>query len=346
MPEVVSRRSLAHAVGADEHDHLPEVRVLAHHLVRLGALLERERAREHRQDLALRDQLVGAIRLVGVREVRADDRLLAHPEVAHVEREREAGRGAAGDDLAERAAHEHAREERRRADVLEHDVAVDAAGGLADRLAEALDLGEVGLAGGVGERVVAPVDDRVRAEAAAEVGLVLARDDGDRVRAVQPAELDRHRAEPAARAPHEHVVPGLERGLVDEHPVGREVDEAVGRRLRPGQVLRLRQQLLRLHEAVVGERAPVRLVGPDLLLRAGHRVEPVALRALAAALVAVHDDLVAGLPARHARPDRRDDAGGVGAADVEVVAGVAEDRHGLRRGRPRRCCSSRPPPSP
>ena len=181
---------------------------------------------------------------------------------------------------------------------------------------------------------LAPVDHRRGAEPLAELDLVLGRDDRDGVRAVQPAQLQRHRAEPAAGAPHEHVVAGLHAGLVDQHAVGREVDERVGRRLLPRQVLRLRHELLRLDARVVGERAPVGLVAPDLLLRAGHRVEAVALRALAARLVAVDDDLVAGLPALDARTDGRDDARGIRAADVEIVAGIPEDGHRLAHRRP------------
>src|SRR6184192_2653133 len=82
------------------------------------------------------------------------------------------------------------------------------------------------------------------------------------------------------------------------------------------------------------EAAPVRLVRPDLLPRAGHRVEAVALRTLAAALVAVDDDLVAGLPARHARADALDHPRRIRAGDVEVVAGVPEDRDREAHRRP------------
>ena len=189
--------------------------------------------------------------------------------------------------------------------MLEHDVGVAPAGGGADRLAEPLHLGDVRLARvAVDEVELAPVDHGRGAEALAEVDLVLGRDDRDGVRAVQAAELQRHRPEPAAGAPHEHVVAGLHAGLVDQHAVRSEVDERVGRRLLPRQVLRLRHELLRLDARVVGERAPVGLVAPDLLLRAGHRVEAVALRALAARLVAVDDDLVARLPALDARTRR------------------------------------------
>ena len=203
------------------------------------------------------------------------------------------------------------------------------------RLAEALDLVEDALAGvRVGQRELAAVDDGGGAQLADQLDLVVGGDNGDGVGPEQRAQLHRERAQPAAGAPHQHVVAGLDAGLVDQHPVGGEVGEPVAGRLLPGQLRRLGQQLLGLHLAVLGEAAPVGLVGPDLLLGAGHRVEPVALGALAAALVAVDHDLVAGLPAGHARADALDDARRVGAGDVEVVAGVAEDRDGQPQRRP------------
>src|SRR6185312_16655814 len=159
-------------------------------------------------------------------------------------------------------------------------------------------------------------------------------DDRDRVRAVQRAQLHRERAQAAAGAPDEHVVAGPDPGPVDQHPVGGEVGQPVRRRLLPGQLGRLRQELLGLDEAVLGEAAPVRLVGPDALARARHRVAAVALGALAAALVAVDDDLVALLPAGHARADSVDDPRRVGAGDMEVVARVAEDRDRQAGGGP------------
>ena len=95
------------------------------------------------------------------------------------------------------------------------------------------------------------------------------------------------------------------------------------------------QQLLGLDLAELGERAPARLVAPDLLARGGERIEAVDLGILVGGLVAVDDDLVAGLPAGHALADLPDDPGGVGAADVVVLVGVvAEHRDGLAERRP------------
>ncbi len=271
---------------------------------------EREHLGQHRLDLALGDQPVGALALIGVGEVAADDRLLAHPQVAHVEVELEPGRGAADHDLAEGLAHEHAGGEGGRADVLEHDVAVDAAGqprgrALPKRLISSKLRSPVSGSASANSRrsmiAVAP-SSRTRSILSSDethrdrVGAVAARTAAPRMCPGRRRRPRRARCRrPAMRAP------------VDQHPVGGEVGEPVGGGLLPGQPRRLVQELLGLHLAVLGEAAPVRLVRPDLLLRAGHRVEAVALGALAAALVAVDHDLVAGLPAGHARarPVRR-----------------------------------------
>ncbi len=125
---------------------------------------------------------------------------------------------------------------------------------------------------------------------------------------------------------------GLQLAAGDQHAVGGEVHEAVGGRLLPAQRLRLGQQLLGLDLRELREGAPGRLIAPDLLRGRGHRVQPVDLRVLVGGLVAVHDDLVARLPAGDAGADLPHDAGGVGAADVVAelgVVAVAHDRHGL-----------------
>src|SRR4029453_13963021 len=59
---------------------------------------------------------------LGVGEVRADDLLLAHPQVADVEVERVAGGRPADHHLAERLHHEHRGGEGRLANVVEDDV--------------------------------------------------------------------------------------------------------------------------------------------------------------------------------------------------------------------------------
>src|SRR3954452_15440325 len=114
--------ALALRARADEDRDLAEVLVLAHELVRLADAVEAHRAPQHRADLAALDQLVGLVALVRVREVRADDLLLAHPQVADVEVEVVARGAGADHDLAERLDRQHRRGERGLTDVLEDDV--------------------------------------------------------------------------------------------------------------------------------------------------------------------------------------------------------------------------------
>src|SRR6185437_100340 len=76
---------------------------------------------------------------------------------------------------------------------------------------------------------------------------------------------------------------------------------------------------------------------PDPLAGGGERVQAVDLGILVGGLVAVDDDLVAGLPARDPLADLPDDAGGVRAADVMAplrVVAVAPHPDGLAEGGP------------
>src|SRR6185437_13827504 len=76
---------------------------------------------------------------------------------------------------------------------------------------------------------------------------------------------------------------------------------------------------------------------PDPLAGGGERVQAVDLGVLVGGLVAVDDDLVAGLPAGDALADLPHDPRGVGAADVVAPLGViavAPDAHGLAQRRP------------
>src|SRR3954467_3882865 len=131
-------RSLAQPLGGGAHEDrdLAEVPVLVHELVGLGHLVEAQRPPEYGTDLAGLDQLVRPVALPGVGEGGADDPLLAHPQVADVEVQRVAGRGAADDHGAERLDRQHGGGERGPPDVLEHDVRL-AAELLRHRLAEA-----------------------------------------------------------------------------------------------------------------------------------------------------------------------------------------------------------------
>ena len=178
--------------------------------------------------------------------------------------------------------------------------------------------------GAVDRRHLAPavevlaVDHPLGAERQHELALVLLGDDADGIAPRGVDQLDRERAEPARRPPDQHVLPGpqLVRRMAEQHPVGGGQRQRVAGRLLPGQVQRPGHQLLRLHVGELREAAVRRLVAPDPLARRVHRVAAVAVLVVAVVLVAVHDDLVADLPARHLRPDRPDDAGRVRAGDV------------------------------
>src|SRR3954451_236476 len=338
-------RCLALPLGrrADEDRHLAEVPVLVHELVGLGDLLEAHGPPEYGTDLALLDQLVRAVALPRVREVRADDPLLAHPQVADVEVERVAGRRAADDDGAERLDGEHRGREGGPPDMLEDDVGL-AAELLDHRLAEAPRLLEARLlllgrlvAAAHHPRELVAVDVVARAQRPHELALPGRAHHTERLRARQPAELVGEHAEAAPAAPDQHAVALLQLGLVDEHAIGGEVGQPVGGGLLPGQRLGLGQQLLGLDLAELRERAPGRLVAPDALRRRRERVEPVDLDVLVGGLVAVDDHLVAGVPARDALAHLPDDAGGVRAADVVSVLGVvavAPHPDRLAEGRP------------
>ena len=182
---------------------------------------------------------------------------------------------------------------------------------------------------------VAAVDEAARAELLDQRALLGRGHDADALGAGGGAQLGGEDAEAAGGAPDQHAVAGLQLHPVDQHAVGGEVGQAVGGGLLPREVLRLGQQLLGLDLRELGERAPARLVAPDPLRRRRQRVEAVDLGVLVGGLVAVDDDLVAELPARHARADLPHDAGGVRAADVVVLVGVvAEDRDRLAERRP------------
>src|SRR3954451_24355272 len=139
-------RCLSKALGlrADEDRDLAEVLVLVHELMGLGDLVEAQVPQEYGTALPCLDQLVRAVAFPGVGEVRADDPLLAHPQVADVEVERVAGGGAADDHRAERLDDQHRGGERGPADWLEDDVRL-AAELLRHGLAEAARLLEAGL---------------------------------------------------------------------------------------------------------------------------------------------------------------------------------------------------------
>src|SRR3954454_3662430 len=330
-------------LGADEDGDLASVLVVLHQLVGLRDAIEAQGTPQHRSDGARLDELVCLQALVGIGEVRAQDLLLLHPQVAHVEVQVEARGAGADDDLAERLDGEHRRGERGRADVLEDDVG-GAAEDLLDRLAEPARLLEARLllfgrlaALAHHPAELAAVDEALGAELLDQLALLVGVDDAHALGARGPADLRREDAQAARGAPDQDLLAGLQVAARHEHAPGGEVHEAVGRGLLPGQLRRLGQQLLGLDLGELRERAPRRLVAPDALRRRGHRVQAVDLGVLVGGLVAVDDDLVALLPARDARADLPDDARGVRAADVVAVlrvVAVLHDRHRLAERRP------------
>ena len=104
--------------------------------------------------------------------------------------------------------------------------------------------------------------------------------------------------------------------MPEEHPVGGGKRQRVTGAFLPGQVLRARHELLRLHGGELGKRAVRRLVAPDPLAGREHRVAAVAFLVVAVVLVAMDHDLVADLPARDLFAHRPDDARSVGPGDV------------------------------
>src|SRR6185312_17183521 len=109
-----------------------------------------------------------------------------------------------------------------------------------------------------------PVDVVDGTELLDQLALLRRGDDADGVGPSGSTELDREDAEATGRPPDQHPVPRLQATFVDQHAVSGEVGEAVGGRLNPGEVLRARMQLVRLHLAELSEGAPGRLIPPGL----------------------------------------------------------------------------------
>src|SRR3981081_2954222 len=219
--------------------------------------------------------------------------------------------------------------------MLEHDVDVALAGDVPDRLAELarlLDPGVVLRRVHRGHRAPAgeilAVDDALGAELHDIIALGLIRDDADRIRARRGRELHAEHPEPAARAPYQHVVAGLERvrRMAEQHAVGGRERQRVAGRFFPGEMLGLGHQLPRLHPAILREGAVGRLVAPDALRGREHRITPIAVLVVAVVLIAVDDHLVADFPAPYLGADRPYDAVGVRARDVERILVYVERR--------------------
>ena len=105
-------------------------------------------------------------------------------------------------------------------------------------------------------------------------GLVVAGHDADRGGAAAEGVLRGVGAEAAAGPPDQHDVALLHPGAVarDELPVRRGADQSGARGLLPGEVRRLRHQLVGLDQGELGQPAEVGLEPPDPLLGVEHRV--------------------------------------------------------------------------
>ena len=140
----------------------------------LAGLLKWEGLAQSRMDHALLDEPVGLIRLLVVSEVRANDALQVHPEVAVVVLVHVAGGRGTGGDGAALLRDVDTGSKRFAARVLVDDVDVLAARELTDLLAEALPflriLGVLVLPELVALCVA--VDDVLRTHGAADVGLL------------------------------------------------------------------------------------------------------------------------------------------------------------------------------
>ncbi len=259
-----------------QHADLAAVRVAVHGVGGQAGLGEREDPRQRGVDHASADEPVGLPGFAVVGEVRPDDALEVHPQVAVVEPVLVAGGGGAGDDGAAAPGHVHARAEGLPARVLEDDVGVVPTGQLADVTAEAPPLAGIGRVGVLPEAVPLgrAVDDEFGAYGADQVGLVRTGHHAHRDATTVEHELGGVRAEAAGRTPDEHHVALLHVGAVARHqlPVGGRVDQLRGGRLLPGEVLRLGHQLVRLDQGQLGQAAVVGFVSPDPLVGVEHRV--------------------------------------------------------------------------
>src|SRR5262249_44167426 len=117
----------------------------AHEFVRVRDLPPREHVAHARIDAAIYHKAVGGTRLFQMREVRALDALLPHPNIARIEGDVVAGRAGAEHNHAAALDHEARHRKRRLARMLEHDVDVALARDVPDRLAEAARLLDPGV---------------------------------------------------------------------------------------------------------------------------------------------------------------------------------------------------------
>src|SRR5438874_6278996 len=122
VPSALFRLPHARPLGAHQCCHYSQrLFPLVHQLMAFPDVLERVRLAQTRVDLSIDDHLVERPRLLIVREMRALQPLLPHPEVAQVDGRVEAAGPRADHDHSARVAPEDRRGDRVLARVLEHD---------------------------------------------------------------------------------------------------------------------------------------------------------------------------------------------------------------------------------
>ena len=203
--------------------------------------------------------------------------------------------------------------------MLEDDVDVIPTGEFADAVAEALPFAGV-LGGVVLPELVSlglAIDDQFRAHRPAQIGFLRTGHHAHRDRATVDGVLGGIGTQAARGTPDQHHIALLHAPAVVGHQlaVGGGVDQPRSGCLLPGQVRRLGEQLVGLHQCDLGQAAEVRLEAPDALFGIHHRVV-VAEGAFQLHAQAMGDDLVAGLPRVHARAGAQHDARGIGTDDV------------------------------
>src|ERR1700684_2857467 len=213
-PRTVGGPALALLGGSDQDRDLSQVAVVAQQLVGFGDALEAHRLPQDGPDLRLLDQLVGLGGLPGVGEMRSDDLLLAHPQIADVKVELVTRRGPADHDLAKRLDHEHGGREGRLADMLEHYVR-RAPEDLLDGLAEASRLLEarpflVGVLASAAHHALEllPIDVAHGSELLDQPSLVVAGDHAQGVGPAECAQLGGEHPQAAGGAPDQDLVTG------------------------------------------------------------------------------------------------------------------------------------------
>ena len=314
------RCALARRRRLHQNRHIPGFMLISRHaLMRFWQLIPFEGLAQARVQPTIDHELVRFRRLFQRREMAAFDTLLAHPYVARIEGEIVAGGACAEDNHAAPLRH-HARDrEGRFTWVFEHHINVIAlAGDVSDRAAkapralhvsvEALRVIHIGQ--GAPTIKVPAVNNANCAHAFHIVRFFLARDHGDWLCANCGRHLQREGAKTARSAPNQNMLarPKLVWRLAKHHPIGGCEGQRVTGAFFPCQMLWAGQKLAALDAAELRECAIWRLLAPDALARAHHRIAAIAVGVVAIILVAVHDDFIAELPMFYLAANRPYDA--------------------------------------